>query len=297
MKSNLSGEQHYYYHSGLIIASESAIDEWGQFEGPQHTEKHDISIHFSGEGLNDQVGDYRHEVPGVGCYVIRGDSEIVVIPESAADPAQLSLFLTASAWGALCYRRGLHVLHGSAVRVRGRVFAFSGHSGAGKSSIAAWLNRRGYKMIGDDICRLEIVGDRVVLYPSSRRLKLWDDALQALGKDSDGLSRVATKFDKFYLPTEGNSNVDPVVLDAIYLLEWGDLGLNRLTGGEAALRILRDTTYRSELLDPKRKNSFIQNSIQIASRVPIYQLSRTRDLTVIDDTIALLERHWSDEFS
>ena len=262
------------------------------------TKKPDIRIRLGAKDLPSEDGDFRTDVPGVGAYVVRGGSEIVVLPEEGVDRQQLNLYLTASVWGALCLQRGIQILHGSAIQAGGRVFAFSGHSGAGKSTMAAWLVRRRCEPFIDDTGRLEIVGERVVLYPSSRRLKLWGDTVRALGQVPDGLTQVAASFEKFYVPLPGQQPADPAPLDAIYLLSWGDLDLRCLTGAEALERFLGACTYRPEYLDPMgRKQALIRNSIRIVGKVPIYELSRPQDIGALDDSIALLERHWNDDFA
>jgi len=97
------------------------------------------------------------------------------------------------------------------------------------------------------------------------------------------------------MPT--NAIVDPQPLGAVYLLDCGDLGLQRLRGAAAVASFLESATYRPEFLDPLcRRHAFIQSAIQIVCRVPIYKLFRPHDLAAMDDTIELLERHWNDEY-
>ena len=291
-----------YVHSGLLIGSEMEIAEWSTFEVPLSAENRgvtpDVSIRFGGPDTIAEPSDYCHDVPGVGRFVIRSESEILIVLEPGGDHRDVGLFLTASAWGALCHRRGLHLLHGSAIRYRNRVFAFSGPSGAGKSSLAAWLSLRGSELIVDDTGRLQVVEDRVFLYPSAPRLKLWNETLGQLGREPDGLTKVVSVAEKYYVPVAGASTVDPLVLDAIYLLEWGELGLTRLNGAEALKRFLSATSYRPEFLDPLgKKGPFIQDGITIVSKVPIFELRRPRDLSAIEDSIGMLELHWNHDFT
>jgi HPr Serine kinase C-terminal domain len=62
---------------------------------------------------------------------------------------------------------GLEVLHASAVEVGGGAVAFVGHSGAGKTSLALALCRRGAAFLADDVLALERVGEELVGHPGA----------------------------------------------------------------------------------------------------------------------------------
>lgn len=58
--------------------------------------------------------------------------------------------------------RGLEALHASAVAIDGEAVAFVGRSGAGKTSVAAALSRRGAAFLADDVLALERRGERLL---------------------------------------------------------------------------------------------------------------------------------------
>ncbi len=62
---------------------------------------------------------------------------------------------------------GLEVLHASAVEVDGGAVAFVGHSGAGKTSLALALCRRGATFLADDVLVLERMGEELVGHPGT----------------------------------------------------------------------------------------------------------------------------------
>jgi hypothetical protein len=292
--------QRAYLLFGLRIVSDWAIDEWAECELPALTSRSkafcDVSIRWAEATFAPEIHDYGHDVPRVGTFFIRRGEEIIVRPETGSDRRQINAYLTASAWGALCYQRGVHLLHVSSVRCASGAFAFAGPSGAGKSSIAASLVTRGYAMLGDDTARLEASDIRILLHPGAPTVKLWRETLDAMGFQSDGLNQVMPKIDKYQLPVPRSSHVHPIPLVAVYILEWGLLGLCRQLGADAVRRFLATATYRPEFLDPLgRQGEFVQNTIQIAGRVPIYVLTRPRDFSAMDDVVTLLERHWNDD--
>ena len=63
--------------------------------------------------------------------------------------------------------RGLEVLHAGAVAVDGGAVAFAGRSGAGKTSLALALCRRGASFLTDDVLALERVGEELIGHPGT----------------------------------------------------------------------------------------------------------------------------------
>ena len=92
------------------------------------------------------------KIDKIGRFHIRQGREILI--EAAADvqAKDLRLYLLGSALGAIYFQRGLFPLHASVVIIKGSAVAFTGDSGAGKSTMAAWMNSQGYPLLCDDVC-------------------------------------------------------------------------------------------------------------------------------------------------
>ncbi len=82
-------------------------------------------------------------------------ADVVVHPVAGADPG-IAVVLTSGAVLAFqLYRRGLIVLHASAVDLGGVALAFVGPSGGGKSTMATLLCADGATLVTDDVLRVE----------------------------------------------------------------------------------------------------------------------------------------------
>ena len=115
--------------------------------------------------------------------------------------AKSALYLLGSARGALLHQRGLLPLHANAVVLAGRAIAFCGHSGAGKSTIAAWFHDRGDPILADDICAVDgAATGEIIAYPGVPRLRLWRDALEKGGREASGYRRSFDSLDKWDVP-------------------------------------------------------------------------------------------------
>lgn len=292
-----------YTYSGLQIVSAQPIPEWSAFICSQDG-RADVSISFdcgpAREPAKDEMSsfvsaqEYRFYVPGVGSYRVLEGRKIQVTARPGAASSELRLFLLGSAWTALCYQRGLLVIHASAVRVNDSVVAFCAPAGGGKSSLAAWLNAQGHVLVSDDLCRFEVPTEGPpIVYPSAPRLKLWLDALDALGWTSDKLERDRFRMNKFHLPLADDSSTQPLPLRAIYLLKWGQLGLTALSGRVALQRFLAASTYHGELLKAMGLlGQYSHYCLKLLQRVSVWELQRPRDLDAMSETVDLLRNRW-----
>ena len=110
------------------------------------------------------------EISDVGRFYVREGKEIRVQPDPKVKPEDLRLFLLGSAFGAVYFQRGDFPLHASVVLMDGGAVAFSGDPGAGKSTLAAWLNGQGYPLLCDDVCVIRFTDDeRPMAYPAFPR--------------------------------------------------------------------------------------------------------------------------------
>ena len=297
-------KQHHYYYSGMRIKSEMDVPEWALFERDKAFDLADVTIVLKIAGNEPAPGDnvlpvvdahsYRFHIPGTGVYRVHHGREITVMPAPGAQARELRLFLLGSAWGALCYQRGLLALHASAVQVGDQAVVFCGEAGSGKSSAAAWLIARGHRLVGDDLCRFGVAAGQASVYPSSPRLKLWREALGALGLSDEGLERDHFRLDKFQLPW--HCAITPLPVRTIYLLEWGEPGLRRLTGVNALRRLIAAATYRGDLLDPMGQvAAHWKRCAEIARLAPVWEFSRPRAWPTMDAALRLLQTHWRND--
>ncbi len=290
----------HYYHAGLRVRSEFPVPDWDRSERAQLFEEPDVVVKTRADiPLVDvprvSATEYVFRIPGVGTYSVRDGREIAISAEPGADDREVRLFLLGTAWSAVCYQRGLLLLHAGVVQSGGGAIAFCGKSGAGKSSASAWLVGRGWRLLGDDLCRFETTHDAAIVYPSTPRLKLWREALEAMSWPAEGLEQDHFRLEKYRssLPEiQGPTGFEPVPVRAIYLLEWGDLDLTRLTGAAALRRIVAAATYRPDLIDGMgRHAAHWERFLELARRTTVWQFKRPRDWQAADEAMESLLVH------
>lgn len=235
-------------------------------------------------------------IPKVARFLVVNGRSIRIDPNCGVDRRNVRLFLLGSAFGALLHQRGLLPLHANAVEIDGRAFAFTGASGEGKSTLAAWFHDRGYPLLADDVAVLRFDEQRVTVCPGVARLRLWRDVIERTGRD-------ATQFDLSYAGDEtyqkydvplaaGSTGGGDSELGAIYLLDRGtDFAIHRLEG-VAAMEAISANTYRGQFVEAiSAQKSHWVNCIRLARTVPVFRVARTRSLRAMDHENERLIEH------
>jgi hypothetical protein len=191
-----------------------------------------------GPAYEANVREFLFRVAGVATYYVRDGAEVIVDPVADAPAIDVRSYLLGSIFAAICHQRGLLPLHASAIATPRGAVAFLGDSGAGKSSLAAFLAGRGHAVLADDICLIDPsapINSRVL--PVSPWLKLWQTTLDSLGQPSHGLTRTFADENKYRIPVR--TGYPAAALAEVILLDVA------AEGGEAE-------TVRFELLPPAR---------------------------------------------
>jgi hypothetical protein len=198
-----------------------------------------------------------------------------------AKQKDIEVFLFGPAWATLCHQRGMLPLHASAIVTKGGgITAFAGHSGAGKSTMAALLHSLGYELLADDILPVSFNQNSIPgAWPYLRRLKLHRDLVTQLGfTPAEIVSEMLDKEKYFIQPNRIGDNIWRR-LEQLYVLENDlidtDVSIEQITGADA-VRALVDQTYHFDfVLGTRRFGNHLTFCTQLASKIPIYRLRRS----------------------
>lgn len=306
MAADLSGAApHLYELFGLTVASDIPLPELFAAE-PQGeadvriTRGHVAAPNPGSRAVWGLTGDREEAVltvDGTGRYAIRAGSSIVVDPLEAATEKSVLLFLLGSAFGALLHQRGLLPLHANAIEIGGGAVAFTGRSGAGKSTMANAFLERGYRLLADDVCavKFDSAGEPMA-QPGLPRLRLWRDAAEAFGRRVEDLELAFEGHEKFVVPIHDRQTRRPVPLKRLYLLSElaaGQRGqrIRRLTGSAAVQAILANT-YRGQYLSLLGgSEQLLGNAVRLLRTVPVFKVERQWGYDVMRAQIEAIEAH------
>lgn len=286
---------------GISVSSELPLPELAPVDaaGPA-----DVRIRLGAvRRFGDEVAGYNVSpegtvlhVPNVARFLIREGREIVIEAEAGASDRNVRLYVLGSAFGALLHQRRMLPLHANMIGIGGRGVAFSGRSGAGKSTIAAWFYDRGHSVLADDVCAIAPGGDGSVLaHPGVPRLRLWREALEESGRTTEGHRRSFDNLDKWDVPTSSHA-VGPIVLDRIYMLgtahaEDREPIVRRLTGSRAVDALVANTYRGGYVAMAGLTAAHLAACVSVARRVPVFEAKRVWGFDAFDRQAALLMEH------
>jgi hypothetical protein len=296
-----------YWISGLVVQSEVelpsatiAADEHqapdiviragdvpARLESPLHTT----------EAWETRSGLFLLRIPGVARFLIVQGREIVFDLSPEHEPRTVALYLLGTCFAILLQQRGNLVLHASAIAADGRAMLFCGRSGAGKSTMAAMLCRRGYALLNDDVCNLTpAIGDTYEVRPDGRMLKLWSESLDQLEWTTQpGMAVRADQEKYFFAPPV--SEVLPQPVAAIYILRETppneDNSIRRLRSIEG-MNELKRNAYRPALVTAmEMERAYFTASVALQRSAGVYLLSRPLAFDAAGPLLDLLEDHWN----
>lgn len=281
---------HRYLAFGLKVDSTRSISSLGAsalpFVGLPDVEiiqgevrDQDNVQNINGVEVNVEGDNYFLNIDECARFQVIGGRKIIVQADLRATPDQVDLYLLGSVFGVLLHQRGILPFHCNAVEIEGSAFLFCGDSGAGKSTLAAHFVERGFRLLTDDVCALNFTSDGLLLAsPGVARLKLWQDALDLLGRSSAGLRLIPWYEKKYELPLTGENWGKPLPVAGLYhlrLAEGGRIpGIYPLKGLEAANSVTANI-YRRRLADLTGAAPFyLAASARIIDRTPIFTMNR-----------------------
>lgn len=285
---------HRYRLFGLDVQSEIDLGDLPEAHGPEETDVHISRADIPHWNSMPEVAGFEAtpdrvslNFPDIGRFEITRGTTIRT-DTGLEGSAALRWRLLGLAFGVLLHQRGLLPLHATVVSIGGLGVGFVGHSGAGKSTMAAYLMRRGHRLLIDDVSALSFHHGAAWAAPGYGRIRLLGDAIDALKLPQ--AERLLPEIEKFELMAD-RAPRDPVRLDALVeLRRGGQPSLDCLDLHETLELSLRHTYCRMFVKPLGRERETFQSCSQLAGAVRAFALTRPIDLSRIEESVALLEQ-------
>jgi hypothetical protein len=219
-------------------------------------------------------------VPNHAYFTIQGGRTITVTPTKEADESLIRLYVLGSCMGALLMQRNIYPLHGSAVEIDGKAYAFIGDSGAGKSTLASTFLRRGYRLVSDDVTAVTFSStERLpMVTPSYPQQKLWQESLNKFGVDDHQYHPIYGRENKFSVPVNSSYCAEPLPLAGLFELgktENEHIEFRPIEKLER-LKTLFSHTYRNFLIPRLGLMEWhFSTSVNIINHLDMYQIRRS----------------------
>jgi hypothetical protein len=241
--------------------------------------------------------------PNGARFLVSGGDRITYDRGSASD-REVALFLLGSAWGALCYQRGLLPLHASAIIHRGAVHAFTGPSGAGKSTLSAALADRGRSFFTDDVLIIDPaqIANGNNCYSGQKDLKLWKDALKLTNAEKVSAVRDAEDFQKYFALPANASSRSAGRLASLSILQNDTanmavhpFGIAKIPGSQS-IKQLRNSIYRPRFANAIwGKQKLFQTLAILIAKVEVQGFNRTLVKSRFGEGVSCMD-DWIDQW-
>ncbi|PFE04354.1 aldolase [Bacillus cereus] len=218
------------------------------------------------------------QIPETATFCIQNGEKIIVSPMEGSDQDKIRLYILGTCMGALLMQRKILPLHGSAIAINGKVYAFVGRSGAGKSTLASALLSKGYQLLSDDVIAVSLSEDNIpFVTPSYPQQKLWKESLDQFGMETTHYQPLFERETKYAVPVSSSFFNEPLPLAGVFELvktENENVEIQRIEGLERLRTLLRHT-YRNSLIPRLEMMEWhFMNSTNIVNKVEMFQLRR-----------------------
>ena len=236
-------------------------------------------------------GGVRYLAGGIGEFLIeeRGRRITYSLAKGAA-PEDVQHVLTGPALVMALQLQGTFVLHAASIEVGGHIVALAAPHGFGKSTLAGHFMNAGFSVHGDDVVPLWKTASRVVAGEGQPWLKLWEQSLDALGRNPKDFDEVMRGFGKRVVPRFG-AGLGELPLAAVYVLAphviKRPICIQRLGLTDATFRLIGNV-YSPELMVGQRAASALEFATYVAESVPVSTVSYHRSfeqLPILADAI------------
>lgn len=287
---------------GYDVASDIEIDAYEtNFEQPEITiivgtiNKQFLGLIYEQVYFSEKDKRVCFYVPQTGIFEVTDGKKIMVEPDEGAIDSEIQLFILGIAFGFLMNQMDVFPIHGSTVNMGTSCLTFIGHSGAGKSSLAAGFVERRFQLLTDDVSRIGLIKNVHHVYASYPSQKMCEDTVRYMEIDHDPQKRVMNRMNKIYVNDRSRFSIDVKPIGAvieIFPSEVSDPLLIRLEKREA-LQALITHSYAKELMgqcmDLVKHFRFCS---ELAITVPVYRLIRPLEGFTVREQVDILIDHF-----
>lgn len=270
------------------IASEIPLPELvvieGQVDADVIIEIGDLSAAWQEFGIPGKFTVKDHlvifQIKNTATIVVQQGERVIVSPLKEFDEDRVRLYLLGTCMSILLMQRRILPLHGSAIAMDGKAYAFVGESGAGKSTLASVFLKKGYQLLSDDVIAVSLSEDGVpFVAPSYPQQKLWQDSLNQLGMEKDGFKQLQEREMKFSVPVSSQFLGQTLPLAGVFELEVtenSELTIYPITKLKSLDTLYRHT-FRQFLIPRMGLQDWHFSSLaKVSHQINIFQLKRPK---------------------
>jgi hypothetical protein len=224
-------------------------------------------------------------------FILKEGREVLIQPSETQDLGQIRLYILGTVLSVLLYQRGILSLHGSAMAIGDQVVGVIAPSGSGKSSTAAALYKKGYRLLSDDAIPIFYQNGQYVVYPGYPRLKISNEVAECLDYGETHIIEKHPECGEVSFDARHQFIGGALPLKQIYVLEVGDsLGITPCAQIDAVFGMMKNS-LPTMWLQQHNPEQFKQCT-EFAKSLPFYRMTRSQNLEDLPKLADMLEHHF-----
>jgi hypothetical protein len=225
-----------------------------------------------------------------GLFILREGKEVTIQPSEHNNLDMILRCILGSILTVLLYQRGTLSLHGSAIAIGDDVVGVIAPSGTGKSSTAAALYNKGYRLLSDDAVPIVFQDGRYCVYPGYPRLKISEGVAEFLQYGEEHIIARHPDCGELSFDARHQFVPDAIPLKQIYVLQEGEaLNLQPCSQRDAVFAMLLNSLPTMWLQNQTPEQ--FQRCTEFAKKIPFYTLTRSQDLADLPTLATMIEEH------
>lgn len=298
-----TGKAFTYTGFGINIVSEMRLPELTEVKFQSGSPDVSVEIHNLSKEWNEfdpesrkkfvvKNKDIMFEVPETAIFSIQEGKRIVVSPLIGAEEDKIRLYILGTCMGAVLIQKKILPLHGSAIAINGKAYAFIGDSGAGKSTLAAAMINKGYLLMSDDVIPVSLSKENIpYVTPTYPQQKLWQESLNHFGMETVQYRSLFERETKFAVPVNTNFTTKPLPLAGVFELVIANnknVVIQKVESLER-FRTVYNHTFRNFLISRLGLQDWhFLESARILNQIKMYKLQRPMEGFTVHHLIDLI---------
>jgi hypothetical protein len=227
--------------------------------------------------------EFALQISGVGDFYACYGNEVEFSLVKGTSKAVIELYLNGSVYGAILHQRMIMPLHASSFVFKNQGVILCGESGVGKSSLTTAFCQNGAQFLTDDVTPIVFKDGIPYIQALSDRIKLWDNTLEQLKLEKDGLEIIEQDPGKFYYPYI-SEKFNAFTLDILFVIEIYEkrkVEFKELKGADK-FAALRNEIYRWEYLIamPETEHKYMQQLLYVARHSMVIKVLRPVNIPI-----------------
>jgi len=241
--------------------------------------------------------NFLHKLPPA-TYLASNGSRIFIAPNPRQDFDSIRLFLYSNIFAAIMHQRNYLLIHASGVVYKEKLHLFLGASGMGKSTIVAFLEKKGYEIYTDDVILFKLTGGELITCHTYPQIKLWEDTFDKLGIKKITAKKTRPELPKFGIKINKYVNGGSYKLGKLFFLtnlsDSEKIQISNLNSIET-FKLLHQNIYRVQQVSKKLDPSYVFSILSEISKNQSFIIKRQADFNTIEEQMEIIQTKFKDE--